>query len=502
MRVLLDTNVLIHREARTVVRDDIGTLFRWLDQLKYEKCIHPDSVTEVRKHADPNVVHTLDVKLQSYNTLKTKAPDTPEIAALRADDRSANDVIDTSLLAEVAADRVDMLITEDRGLHRKAARLGLSGRVFTIDGFLEKANAENPALADYKVLAVRKALFGALDVRQPFFDSFREDYPGFDAWFNRKADETAYICTADGGELVAFLYVKREEPGEDYSDISPVFDRAQRLKIGTFKVVSNGFKIGERFLKIIFDNALRYRVDEIYVTAFRRTGDQDRLIRVLEDWGFGHHGTKAGHEGVYVRNFRPQVDSADPRRTYPYVTEAARKFIVSIKPEYHTELLPDSILKTESPADFLKNRPNRNALSKVFISRSYERSLRPGDIIVFYRTKTPEGSAWYTSVATTIGVVQDVIDGIPDLRTFQAVCRKRSVFSDADLATHWNSTPSNRPFVVNFLFVYSLPKRPNLKLLNEQKILKDAPRGFEPLSDQAFTRLLEVSNADTRFIVT
>ena len=68
------------------------------------------------------------------------------------------------------------------------------------------------------------------------------------------------------GDLVAFLYLKREGFDENYSDISPTFNRAQRLKIGTFKVLSNGFKLGERFLKIVFDNALLYRVDEIYVT--------------------------------------------------------------------------------------------------------------------------------------------------------------------------------------------------------------------------------------------
>jgi hypothetical protein len=31
------------------VRDDIGTLFRWLEELNYERLIHPDSVDEVRK---------------------------------------------------------------------------------------------------------------------------------------------------------------------------------------------------------------------------------------------------------------------------------------------------------------------------------------------------------------------------------------------------------------------------------------------------------------------
>lgn len=503
VRALLDTNILIHREARTVVRDDIGTLFRWLDELKFERLIHPDSVDEVRKHADAEVVRTLERKLQSYRVLKTKAPDTPEIAQLRHEDKNDNDRVDTSMLAEVAADRVDILITEDRGIHRKAGRLGLGGRVFTIDAFLEKVTAENPGLADYKVLSVKKVLFGDVDLADTFFDSFRTDYPGFDRWFNRKADETAYVCTSDTGEIVAFLYLKPEGAEEDYSDIAPPFGRGLRLKIGTFKVVSNGFKLGERFLKIVFDNALRYGVGSIYVTVFRRTVDQYRLIRMLEDWGFSRHGTKAGTEDVYVRDFRPTVDSDDPRRTFPYIAATARKFVVPIYPAYHTELLPDSILKTEDPEAFEDNKPNRNALSKVYISRSYERDLRAGDIIVFYRTKSPDGPAWYTSVATTIGVVQDVIDGIPDLRTFLAVCRKRSVFTDAELQRHWDYSPGNRPFVVNFLFVYSLPKRPNLKQLDEIGFVKSAaaPRGFARVSDESFERLLKVANADTRFIV-
>ena len=57
----------------------------------------------------------------------------------RSDDKSENDEVDSSMLAEVAGDRVDILITEDRGIHRKAARLGLAGRVFTIDAFLERS---------------------------------------------------------------------------------------------------------------------------------------------------------------------------------------------------------------------------------------------------------------------------------------------------------------------------------------------------------------------------
>lgn len=237
MRVLLDTNILIHREARTVVRDDIGSLFRWLDELQVTKCVHPGSIEEIEKHIDSEVVRTLKVKLGSYNILKTVAHDTPQIAELRASDKTENDKIDTSLLLELEAERVDALITEDRGIHHKASALGISASVFTIDAFLEKVTAENPTLADYKVLAVKKAHFGEINIHDRFFDSFRNEYRGFDKWFNRKADETAYICTADDESIVAFLYVKREGKGENYSDIKPHFAPASRLKIGTFKVV-------------------------------------------------------------------------------------------------------------------------------------------------------------------------------------------------------------------------------------------------------------------------
>jgi hypothetical protein len=81
-------------------------------------------------------------------------------------------------------------------LHKKAAALGIADRAFTIEAFLEKSIAENPELVDYKVLAVQKVVFGQVDVHQEFFDSFREDYAGdlFDIWFNKKADEPAYVC--------------------------------------------------------------------------------------------------------------------------------------------------------------------------------------------------------------------------------------------------------------------------------------------------------------------
>jgi hypothetical protein len=427
------------------------------------------------------------------------------VQQISAEDRTENDRTDTLLVNEVYSDRVDILISEDRGVHSKARALAISDRVFTIDGFLEKVTAENPDLVDYKVLAVRKTLFGRVDVRSEFFDTFREDYGGqmFERWFSRKADEDAYVCH-EGTNLIAFLYLKVEGPEENYSDISPPFKPKRRLKIGTFKVDLNGFKLGERFLKIVFDNALRQNVHEIYVTIFPRTLGQERLITLLEDFGFVKHGTKSGtygEETVFLRDMSPRFDLNDPKLSFPYISRASRSFIVPIYPAYHTTLLPDSILKNESPADFVEQEPHRNAIQKVYVSRSVFRDLRRGDLIVFYRT-----GGYYKSVVTTVGIVDGVYRSIKNEAHFISLCRKRSVFTDQELRDQWNwNLRSNlRPFIVGFLYAYSFPKRPNLKELIENGIIRDAesaPRGFEQITAEQFARILSLAQADMRIVV-
>lgn len=511
MRVLLDTNIIIHREASKVINPDIGHLFRWLDKLKYEKCIHPITVAELSKGRDAETVRTMSIKIGNYCLLKTEAPfDGRIVEVSRQMDANENDVNDSHILNEVCSGRIDLLISEDKKIHTKAGMLGIAGKVFKIDDFLEKVTVENPALVDYKVLAVKQAYFGEIDLSDPFFDSFRNDYlhPPFDDWFRRKSDDTAYICLQDGS-LTAFLFLKREDEAENYADIAPILVPKKRLKIGTFKVVSNGYKIGERFLKIIFDNALKQKVTEIYVTLFDKTQEQRRLISLLEEWGFVYHGiktTRNGEEKVYVKDFAKgkPINPETPKLTYPFTDPGSDVYFVSIYPQYHTDLFPDSILRTESPKNFVENDPHRNALSKVYISRSVERNLKSGDLMVFYRTGQP-GNAIHTGVVTTVGIVESVVTDIRDEAHFIALCRKRSVFTDNELKSHWNYNPYNkpqhliaRPFIVNFLYLHSLKKRPNLKWLNDVGIIPDVrnmPRGFYKISRDNFSIILKYSQS-------
>ncbi len=502
MRILLDTNIIIHREASSVKEDWIGKLFNWMDRLKYNKCVHPTTLEEIKEHKDPKVVKTMNTKLESYNLLKTKAPITPKIQeVIDKFDQNKNDQNDSLILNEVFSDRVDFLITEDKKIHKKAAYLGISSKVYSITSFIEKVTVENPDLTDYKVLSVKKYHFGELDIADEFFDNFREDYLGFDMWFNKKADEIAYVCLADDNKVLAFLYVKVEGKEENYQDITPVLPPKKRLKIGTFKVVMNGYKLGERFLKIIFDNALLFKVEEIYVTIFPKRKEQMLLIHSLKDWGFYEHGIKktpTGEEHVFVRDFSKQINVKDPKLVYPFVSAKSNIFMVSIYPDYHTELFPDSILRTESASDFIENQPHRNAISKVFISRSINKNLKPGDLIVFYRT-----GGTYQGVVSTIGVVENVVLNIKDENDLILHCRKRSVFSDQELRDFWNFNKT-KPFVVNFLYVFSLKKRINLKTLIDLGIIKDlgsAPRGFELISKQHFDLIIKESQSDASIIV-
>ena len=199
MRILLDTNIVIHREASRAVKEDIGILFKWLDNLHHTKCIHPVTVEEINNYQDPKTRKSLNIKLGNYNILKTQAPVADKVQEIcNQVDKDDNDRNDTLLLNELYCDRVDALITEDREIMEKALLLGISDRVYTIDAYLEKVTAENPSLADYKVLAVQKDLFGNLDIRDDFFQSLRDDYQGFDKWFNKKADEEVYVCRFDG----------------------------------------------------------------------------------------------------------------------------------------------------------------------------------------------------------------------------------------------------------------------------------------------------------------
>ena len=481
MNVLLDTSIILNKILGNNADQDVKILFKWLDRSKSQKVIHVRTVEELRK-TEPTAF--LSLNLFEFKIIQE------EPAKQNADG--------AYLLNAIASNCADLLISEDEQIHAEAKSLNLTDKVLDIDQFLEKVFADNPEMVDYKVLNVQKIPFGKIDLDDSFFLSLKKDYMGFAEWFQRKCNETAYITfNSKNGKLLSFLYLKIEGPEENYADIQPAFPQKKRLKVGTFKVIRNGFRLGERFLKIIFDNALKHKVDEIYVTIFDRSDEQKRLIALMEKWGFVYWGKK-GEENVYVRNFVPECDNENVNKTYPFIPKNRDTYIVPIYPEYHTELLPDSILNTESPEDFVEDSPHRNGISKVYVSRAWEPHPRKGDILVFYRT-----GGLYKGVVTTIGVVSDTRETFASKEEFIKYCLRGSVFPEKELEKMWDYKPQ-KPFVVNFLYVYSFPNRINMERLIDMGIFKgvnDAPRGFYKISKDQFESILKETASEGRFIV-
>ena len=502
MRVLIDTNIIIHREASRIQNKDIGLLFNWLDRLKYEKCVHPLSIEEISSYQDKDVVETMRVKIENYNLLKTESKDRDLILELRKKDRTKNDSIDTSILKEVYNNRVKFLITEDRGIHRKAKILNISERVFKIDDFLEKCFVENPGLKYYQVLAVKTEYFGNINLDDSFFDTFKEDYSEFENWFNYKSDKLSYVCITDNN-VRAFLYLKIEKENENYTDIYPAFKQKKRLKIGTLKVISTGYKLGERFLKIIFDNALENKVEEIYVTLFDKREEQRRLIYLLEDWGFKEWGikeTKNGSEKVYVRTFGKKlpINIKNPKKTFPFISRETRKYIVKIEPEYHRELFPDSLNTRESKAGLMDNEPHRNRIDKVYISHNKDRHLQKGDIVLIYRIGETSPKR-FSSTITSVCIVDEVFTNIRCFEDFYQICNRRTFMSKSELDEKWwNKWPKTRPFVISLLHAHSFPTpKPTLNNLLELGIINDIfniPRGFIEINNDHLNSLIKFAH--------
>jgi len=101
MKALLDTNILIHREAGRVARTDIGLLFKYLDRAKYTKCIHPVSIQEINKNPNKETVRAFVTKLDSYEQLVLSSPMHDDVLAVAKEfDANPNDDIDSIFVNE------------------------------------------------------------------------------------------------------------------------------------------------------------------------------------------------------------------------------------------------------------------------------------------------------------------------------------------------------------------------------------------------------------------
>lgn len=315
-------------------------------------------------------------------------------------------------------------------------------------------------------MILEKKSFLEIDINDVFFESLKNSYIEFADWFNKKGRSGAWAYTSyENNALTGFLYVKTEE--EAILDINPPLPAAKRIKVGTFKIDARGTKMGERFVKKIFDHAVHENAEEIYVTIF---AEHAPLIAILTRYGFVLHGVKHsqnGVENVYVKCLA-DVFSDDLVKSYPIIDNSnGKSHLIAIHPMWHTRLLPDSILANENGKDLIEDVSHSNSIHKVYLcAMSGVVNIRPGDRILIYRTGV-QGRAWYTSVATSICIAEESrnIHSFSSEKEFIDYCEPYSVFTRQELIEFWKT--KKYPYVIRFMYNSAFTRRLNLKTLVE-----------------------------------
>lgn len=341
--------------------------------------------------------------------------------------------------------------------------------------------------------------FREIPLDDPFFDSLKQDYKEFSDWFQRKADETAYVQYTDS-QLCAFMYLKRED--EAITDVIPPMEGARRIKIGTLKIEAHGTKLGQHLIKKALDHAIVEKMEEVYVTIFSH---HESLISLLNEFGFITYGEKKspnGTEIVLLKYVNQTHLSNDLRKDYPFVdTREGHSYLLGIYPQWHSQLFPDSILDTES-YNLLSDISHTNSICKTYICAIADiNKLQPGDKLVIYRTKDDKGSAEYRSVATSICVVEEIRqrNSFSSIAEYIFYTEPFSVLSNTEL-TNWWANPNMS--VIKLLYNAALTKRMIRKTLIEKIGLdREAYWGFMPLSKKQFINIVEFGGVSERLII-
>lgn len=497
MRILIDTNIFIYRENDQVLPTNLEKLLQILNVINAKILIHPKSVEELKGDPNENRKKVALSKINIYPQLEIPPdPDADNnFLNLVGYPSNANNYVDNAILYSVYKDAVDFLITEDKGIQKKFDRLGIKDRVLYIDEAL-KIFGKN--IFDENVAhppALKEELVYNLKTDDPFFDSLKEDYGEFEAWFKKisKEGRKCWVYFKEDGSIGAILIYKFEnEP----IDSNPPFPAKRRLKISTLKVTHTGYKIGELFIKLALEYSIKNDLAEIYLTHF--TKPDDYLAGLITEYGFYRAAKNRRGEDIFIKELfadKENIRSLPPieisKRFYPAFYEGTRinKFIIPIRPEYHQRLFTEYRVRqttlSEHIGEFIIEG---NTIKKAYLSHSRNKKISPGDILLFYRSVDRKE-------ITSLGVVENVFPALRDKDEIIKHVGKRTVYSVYEI-----EKMAKKPTMV-ILFTWHFHLANPLKLSDLKEINIFAPQSMTLISHDKYLMIKSKGGIDERFTV-
>jgi hypothetical protein len=498
IRFLIDTNICIHREDDKIIPDALSEFMRLANELNLQMVIHPLSLTELNRDQDAHRRETILSKLGSYAVLSNPPDPIADIDYLSriSGDRGKSVSNDAIILYSLARNAADFFITEDGGIHKIAKRVGIGDRVLFIEEARNLLRDLSRKRRPFAPLALIERPMYTLNLSEPFFDYFKEKYPDFENWWAEKSKQgrKAFVHFNDVSGIGALFMLKEEN---ETIDSNPPIPKRPRVKICLMRSSAPGNRLGELFIRMAVDLAMKNSTEEIYLTHF--TEPEDRLVEMLNEFGFRRSARNAKYgDDIYLKRLifkgsageRPSPLDLD-REFYPsyYDGPAVDKFIVPIQPRFHQRLFIDwkkrqTTLEESSGIPV----PEGNAISKAYLCHAKIRSIKPGSVLLFYRSGDMKS-------ITTIGIVESLKMNVLNESEALAIVSRRTVYSMSEI----RNMLAKPTMVLRFRYQFHLPKPIGLIELRKMGVLKGAPQSILEIDDAGYCQIVRMGGLDERY---
>jgi len=498
LRIILDTNIFIPLEdANTSLTKDLAKLNR-LASSRHELLIHPASKEDISRDKDEQRKASMMLKISKYNSLESppKFHDDEE-EQIFGRPKKVNDSIDNLILLAILKNCVHLLISEDIGVLKKAKSNNLENRVLNIKEACNLLSQDHERLSS-ELVKIRDVPCHTLDINHEIFNSLRDGYPDFNDWYAGISQEGRKVWVCGSLKDIQAICIYKEETNEVVTQNRDVLV-GRALKLCTFKVSKNGYKLGELLIKQAFDYADLNNINWLYLTLDESETHLYFLKELIIDFGFKHFGIDTkGRDSVFVKEFL-QGNSISPQelklpsldfliKYYPAINaNNVNSYLVPVQPQFHNRLFPDICIQ---PSLFQDDEESvGNAIKQAYICKAQTRGISPGDIVFFYRSQD-------SMAITTYGVVEKYISNSPSEDIFNLV-KSRTVYSIKDIQ---EMNLGLKAKTILFRRVRHLKNEVSLKSLKEQKIASGAPQSIVKLNSNQLELLINKAGINDCFL--